>query len=96
MRFKRTYGQTARAKRIAAIVGAGAAALMVAVPVAINDADVSSNNGPAVAGGAAYPAYTQPVPRRGSTVTWEPPTTTIPPSVPATEKAYPTVKAPHR
>jgi hypothetical protein len=92
MRFKRTHGQTTRAKRIAAVLGAGAAALMVAVPVAINDPDVASNNGPDVASAG----YTQPVPGRGSTVTWEPPTTTNPPTVPATAKAVPAVRAPHR
>ena len=92
MRFKRTHGQTARAKRIAAVLGAGAAALMVGVPVAMNNPDRASINGPDVASAG----YTQPVPRRGSTVTWEPPTTTTPPAVPATEKAVPKVKAPHR
>ncbi len=73
-----------KGKRIAAIVGAGAATLMVAVPVAVNSPDVAQ---------AANP---QPVARMGSTQTWEAPTTTTPPTAPATEKAVPTVKAPHK
>jgi hypothetical protein len=74
----------ARGRAIAAIVGAGAAALMVVVTIA--------TDGPAGAGAA----NAQPTSQMGSTVTWEPPTTTTPPAVPATEKAVPTVKAPHR
>jgi hypothetical protein len=71
-------------KRIAAAVGATAAGLMVLVPVATGSMHVSGM------------VYAQPVSHVGSTATWEPPTTTTPPAAPLTEKAYPTVKAPHK
>lgn len=80
---KRTW-RRAHLKAIAAVVGAGAAASMVAVLFVTSPSDVVSQGSP------------QPLARMGKTATWEPPTTTIPPSVPAVEKAVPTVKAPHR
>ena len=83
MTSTRTGLRRARGRAIAAIVGAGAATLMVGLTIA--------TDGPAGAGAA----NAQPVSQMGSTVTWEPPATTTPAAVPATEKAVPRVKAPH-
>jgi hypothetical protein len=96
MIFRQTLGG-ARSKPAAAALGAVAAALMVALPGAVNGfgGDAQSTPGHDLANAA----YTQPVVpnmRAGGTVTWEPPTPTTPPAAPVTGKAYPRVKAPHR
>jgi hypothetical protein len=96
MMFRQALGR-ARSKQAAAVLGAVAAALMVASPVAVNGfgGDTQSTRGPDVVNAA----YTQPVApnmRAGVTETWHAPAVTTPPTAPVTTKASPRVKAPHR
>jgi hypothetical protein len=96
MMFRQALGR-ARSKQAAAVLGAVAAALMVASPVAVNGfgGDTQSTRGPDVVNAE----YTQPVApnmREGATETWQAPAVTTPPTAPGTTKASPRVKAPHR
>jgi hypothetical protein len=92
MFFKPPFGRS-RAKQIAALLGTAAAVLTVASPIAVNGfgTDAQSVPRPEVVVNAAYTQPAAPNMREGVTATWAPPATT-----PATRRAVPQVKAPHR
>jgi hypothetical protein len=92
MFFKQAFGRS-RAKQIAALLGTAAAVLMVASPIAVNGfgTDSQSVPRPEVVVNAAFSQPVAPNMREGGTATWAPPATT-----PATQRAVPQVKAPHK
>jgi hypothetical protein len=76
-------------KWIGAIAGTAAVGLMIVLPLAVNGLHPATQTRP---GPGLYSAFTlPPTMTEGDTET-----TTIPGTVPATAKAAPAVKAPHR
>jgi hypothetical protein len=89
MAHKRTAGRARLSKKIGLVLGTVAVGLMVVLPLAINGFQMTTQSTP---GPGRYSAFTlPPTMNMGATET-----TTVPPAVPATAKAAPAVKAPHR
>jgi len=89
MTHKRTAGRARLSKKIGLVLGGAAVGLMVVLPLAINGLQMTSQSTP---GPGLYSAFTlPPTMNQGATET-----TTLPAAAPATAKAAPAVKAPHR
>jgi hypothetical protein len=92
MFFKQALGRS-RARQIAALLGTAAAVSMVASPIVVNGfgTDAQSVPRPEVVVNAVYTQPSAPDMQTGVTAASASPATT-----PATKRAVPQVKAPHR
>jgi len=97
MYFKPPFSRS-RTKQLAALLGTAAAVSMVASPIVVNGfgTDTQSLPRPEVVVNAAHTQPVVPNMQQGATATQTQPATTAPATTPATERAVPRVKAPHR
>ena len=94
MAHNKTGGRARSSKKVGAVLGMAAVGLMAVLPLALNGWQATTQSTP---GPGPYAAFTlPPTMTEGVTETTTIPSITVAGSVPATAKAVPMVRAPHK